>query len=172
MRKTNLAISLFVLLTLTLTQLASADFTVANDSNTKVSVIYGYWDGDKNLFRIRGYYHIPPNEAKALRVPAKVTKVFARIWTRVDVVKQDRDNYSSSKVHPKRAFDVFYKQDGTIVQSNVPHNELVKRSDFYQYDNNTTFRYNEVVEEDAVVEDAWDPNRPVNIPDPNLRAAI
>ena len=162
MQKTLLSTLLFVvLLTLTLTPLASANFTVANDSNMKVSVIYGYWDADQNLFRIRGYYHIPPNGSRSLWVPAKVTKVFARIWTRVDVVKHDRDNYSSSRVHPKRAFDVFYKQDGTIVRSNVPHKELVKRSNFYQYDNNTTFRYKE-----------GEDDTPVNIPDPNLRAAI
>ena len=141
------------------TALASGSFTVANDSDVKISVIYGYWDGDQSRFRIRGYYHIPPNESKSLWAPAKVTEVFARIWTQADVVKHDRDSYQSSKVHPRLAFDVFYKQDGTIVRSDVPHDELVTRSDFYKYANNTTFRYQPG-------------NGSVNIPDPNLRAAI
>ena len=146
----RLFISFFVvlMLILTLTPLASAGFTVANDSDVKIEVIYGYWDGDQNLFRIRGYYHILPNESKSLWAPAGVTEVFARIWQSQsnNVVKHDRDSYQSSKVHPRLAFDVFYKQDGTIVRSDVPHNELVTRSDFYKYANNTTFRYKGPVE--------------------------
>ena len=150
-----------LMLMLTLTPLASAGFTVANDSDVKIEVIYGYWDGDQNLFRIRGYYHIPPNESKSLWTPAGVSEVFARIWQSQsnNVVEHDRESYQSSRVHPRLAFDVFYKQDGTIVKSDVPNNELVTRSDFYKYANNTTFRYQPG-------------NGAVTIPDPNLRAAI
>ena len=160
MQKTLLSTLLFVLLTLTLTPLASAGFTVANDSDVKIEVIYGYWDVDQNLFRIRGHYHISPNKSTTLWTPAKVTEVFARIWSKdAGVAKYDRDSYQSSRVHPKLAFDVFYKQDGTIVRSDVPNNELVTRGDFYKYANNTTFRYQPG-------------NGSINIPDPNLRAAI
>ena len=144
------------------TALASGSFTVANDSDVKIEVIYGYWDGEQSRFRVKGYYHIPPNESKSLWTPAKVTEVFARIWQSQsgNVVEHDRESYQSSRIHPRLAFDVFYKQDGTIVRSDVPHNELVTRGDFYKYANNTTFRYHQPG------------GGSVNIPDPNLRAAI
>ena len=60
MQKTLLSLSLFVLLMLTLTQLAAADFTVTNDSNERLKVIYAYFDPGEDAFRIKGYYHINP----------------------------------------------------------------------------------------------------------------
>ena len=90
MRKALLITTIFLLLTLTLTQLAAADFTVANDSNTKVKVIYVYFDPSQEAFRIKGYYHINPGKSKRLKVPDEVDQVVARIWTASEVVGHDR----------------------------------------------------------------------------------
>ena len=160
-------ISFFVvlMLMLTLVPLASAGFMVVNDSDIAIMVIYGYWDysywddGDEGIFRIRGYYHVPPNESGLLWTPEEVTEVFARIWPQTQdyVVEHDRESYEFP-VHPRLAFEVFSEADGTIVESNVPHDELVTRGDFYEYANNTIFRYQG--------------GGSVNITDPNLRAAI
>ena len=160
MQKTLLSLSLFVLLMLTLTQLAAADFTVVNDSNERLKVIYSYFDPSEDAFWIKGYYHINPGNSKRLKVPENVDQVVARIWTASEAVVHDRPTYWTWAVHPRRAFEVVYKHKERIVlQSNVPREELVAFDDFYAYANNTTFTYQPG-------------NGSVNIPDRYLSDAI
>ena len=163
MRKQTTLFIFLVLLMLTFAQSTPADFTVINNSTTEtVAVIYSYWDLTQNAWRIQGYYHVKPQKSRKLSVPENVDTVYARIWSASRMVKHDRKEYQSSAVHPQEAFNVVYLNDGTIIQSDVPQEELVTRTDFYGYPNNSPFTFTQFQDEEA----------PVNIPDPNLRAAI
>ena len=135
-------ISVFVTATLTLTQLATADYTITNGSATEPAwVIYSAWRGaDANWpagYRTKGYYKIEPGDTRNLLVPENNTWIYIYVKRAGKEVKPPahatRDAFPFW-IHPSRAFIVVETAEGDFLKSNHGRWSL-ERADLYKYRN-------------------------------------
>ena len=154
MRKTIL--SVFILTLLTLTQLATADFTVSNDSNTTVmfslsrylnagmyagnSYPAGWWT--------QGWYQVLPGATETFIVPAaNNANVFLHVIVIRNAPSEVKPTDHASRVsggwliHTTNAFIAVEKADGsgTLLKSDQPANQLIRKH-FYGYPNGSFIR--------------------------------
>ena len=145
MQKTTFILSLFVILTLTLTSLGIADFEFINQSNKDAWIVYQRWqNADANYpvgYRTKGWYKIKAGQSRSFPAPDTdpdehqyvyiyVTHPFPSEIRPVD----HEDRYSApSWIHPNRGFTVVEDWDGDILKSSRPKNQLVQK-DFYEYE--------------------------------------
>ena len=141
MRKITVFMFVFALLTLTMTQLVPANYSVFNGRDTTNAwVTYSYWNG--NFYRTRGWYKVEPGELQQLYVPSWVVDVYVRI-ERNGLVRPSnhatRLNYILW-IHPRKAFTVHEDVvNDAIAYSSVNRAELVKTAGFYKYSNGGRF---------------------------------
>ena len=147
MHKITLFTLVLGLLTLTLTPLAVADYTIFNTHDTQTAwVVYSTWRPASNDFpagfRTRGWYRVRPGETRTLSVPAGNSWVYLRI-TRPYPTEirpgdhETRDNFLVW-MHPNRAFTAVETADGTFLASDWDQDDLVQER-FYEYANGGRF---------------------------------
>ena len=136
---------IFVFLTTTLiqTQLATADFLVANGSATEDAwVIYSTWrdagNGWPAGYRTQGWYKIEPGSFRNLRVPSDNTDVYIRV-ERPDgqeikpLDHATRNNYPFW-MHPTRIFTTVETATGEFLHSDLNQASL-ETATLYEYKN-------------------------------------
>lgn len=152
MRKTIL--SIFILTLLTLTQLATADFTVSNDSNTTILFTLsrylnaGVYAGNNYPagWRVQGWFEVLPGGSIVFPVPAANNpNVFLHIIRRDQSEIKPTDHASRVSggwlIHPTNAFIVVEKADGTgkLLKSDQLANQLIRKN-HYGYPNGSFIR--------------------------------
>ena len=133
----------FSILTLTTIQLASADYSITNDSTTETAwVIYSVWrpaSGDWPAgWRTQGWRRIEPSGTENLSVPAGNTWVYIRVERpyRTEIKPPDHATRDSAPfwIHPSRAFRVVETNEGEFLKSNHVKWSL-ETADLYKYRN-------------------------------------
>ena len=132
----------FLTLTLTLTQFATADYTLANGSATERAwVTYSVWQpADQNWpagWRTTGWYEVKPGAMRTLRVPAENPMVYIRVKRGGEEVRPPdhatKDRYPFW-IHPTAAFTAVETHEGDFLKSD--HDRwLLKQAAFYKYQN-------------------------------------
>ena len=132
----------FLTLTLTLTQFATADYTLANGSATESAwVTYSVWQpADRDWpagWRTTGWYEVKPGAMRTLRVPAENPMVYIRVKRGGEEVRPPdhatKDRYPFW-IHPTAAFTAVETHEGAFLKSD--HNRwLLEQAAFYEYQN-------------------------------------
>ena len=147
MHKITLFTLVLGLLTLTLTPLAIADYTVFNGHDTQSAwVVYstrrsasGGWPAG---FRTRGWYRVRPGETRTLSVPSGNSWVYLRITRLYPTEIRPRDHQTRDNflfwMHPNRAFTAVETVNGTFLDSDWDQDALVQER-FYEYANGGRF---------------------------------
>ena len=139
-------ISVFVTATLTLTQLARADYTIANGSATETAwVTYSVWRPPNNNWpegwRTQGWYEVEPEQTRVLPVPAGEDFVYIRIERSDREIKPPdhatRDSFPFW-MHPIQAFTVVETKAGDFLKSNHLLQNL-EQAEFYEYRNGGSY---------------------------------
>ena len=134
---------IFLMGTLTTTQLVIADFLVANGSATEDAwVIYSTWRPANNDwpagFRTLGWYQIEPGGTQNLFVPANNEVLYIRVEDPYgrEVKPLDHDTRESFPfwIHPSKAFVAVEDTDGKFLASDRGRLSLAG-VDLYEYDN-------------------------------------
>ena len=147
MHKITLFTLVLGLLTLTLTPLAIADYTIFNGHDTQSAwVVYstrrsasGGWPAG---FRTWGWYQVKPGETRTLSVPSGNKWVYVRVTHPypTEILPSDhqtRDNFPVW-MHPNRAFTAVETASGTFLDSDWDQDALVQER-FYEYANGGRF---------------------------------
>ena len=136
---------LFILLTTILiqTQLATADFLVANGSATEDAwIIYSTWrDASDDLpagFRTEGWYKIEPGGFTNLSVPAGNPYVYIRVedpyGNEIEPLDHTTRNSSPFWMHPTKIFTAVETNTGKFLDSNLNQASLTTAT-LYEYTN-------------------------------------
>ena len=135
------------LLTLTLTPLATSDYSIFNGHDTQTAwVVYSTWrpaSGDWPAgFRTWGWYRVKPGETRTLSVPSGNKWVYVRVTHPypTEILPSDhqtRDNFPVW-MHPNRAFTAVETASGTFLASDWDQDALVQKR-FYEYANGGRF---------------------------------
>ena len=143
MRKPTFIIIVFAILILTTIQLASADYSITNDSTTETAwVIYSVWspanDGWPAGWRTRGWFKIEPGSTKNLSVPVQSPSVYIRVERpyRTEIKPPDHATRDRAPfwIHPSQAFRVVETNEGEFLKSNHVEWSL-ETADLYKYRN-------------------------------------
>lgn len=135
-------ICIFVAVTLTSTQFATADYRVTNGSTTETaSVIYSVWRPASGVWpagwRTEGYYNVAPGATRNLSVPSGNTWVYIYVERGGSEIKPDDHATRESApfyIHPSLAFTVVETNEGNFLRSNRDRWSL-EIADLYQYRN-------------------------------------
>ena len=141
MRKTTFSIIVFVVLTLTITQLAGADYRLTNGTTEDVWAVYsilepasGNWPEG---WRTKGWYKIEPGATRNLIIPQDNTWVYIRVENAEGEIKppdhETRDKYLFW-IHPFEPFTVVETNEGEFLRSNRVEWSL-EQADLYEYRN-------------------------------------
>ena len=132
----------FLTLTLTLTQFATADYTLANGSATESAwVTYSVWQpADRNWpagWRTTGWYEVEPGQTLELSVPAREDFVYIRAELGVGEMKPP-DHATRNRfpfwIHATEPFTVVETPAGDFLKSNRVQSNL-EQAEFYEYRN-------------------------------------
>lgn len=143
MRKTTLFIFVFAMLTLTLTQFATADFLISNGSATENAwVIYSTWreasGGYPAGWRTQGWYLVEPGGFTNLWVPEDNTWVYIRVERPAgrEIKPLDHRTRDAARfwIHPSEAFTTVMRSNGDFLKSDWPKWAL-SRAELYKYPN-------------------------------------
>ena len=143
MRKTTLFIFVFAMLTLTLTQFATADYLISNGSATENAwVIYSTWraagDGWPAGWRTRGWYLVEPGDFRNLWVPEDNPWVYIRVERPYgrEIKPPDHETRDAARfwIHPSMGFTTVMKSNGDFLESDWPKWAL-NRARLYKYPN-------------------------------------
>ena len=143
MRKTTLFIFVFAMLTLTLTQFATADFLISNGSATENAwVIYSTWreasGGYPAGWRTRGWYLVEPGDFRNLWVPEDNPWVYIRVERPYgrEIKPPDHETRDAARfwIHPSMGFTTVMKSNGDFLESDWPKWAL-SRARLYKYPN-------------------------------------
>ncbi len=142
-------VSIFIFTLLMLTQLAIADFTVFNESQTEAwIVISNFMNASDNYpagWRTRGWLRFKPGTSRILAVSPNTAKVYLHITHPYPSEIKPSDHASRENaawlVHPSDAFTAVEKADGTgtLLKSDKPANELIRKT-LYGYPNGGSVR--------------------------------
>lgn len=184
MRKTTIFTSLFIVLTLTLTQLVGAEWkysTVINQTDETLLIISSTHQGKTGAipagYRTVGYIRILAGQQKQLKSWAN-SPIYLQIRKGMDPIKPKSSTQTLSFwIHQSKAFTIVTKRPlnvpvltGDFLYANRNRNEFVERDSFVAYTNGSTITVtNTWVDVDV---ESLTPNARVNIPDPSLRTAI
>ena len=184
MRKTLLKPILFIFLGIAclVSEVASAEWkdnTVVNQTTHPVTVIYSTWRGASrgipSGYRTRGYFRVSPGKQRRFQAWANNRIYFLIQKDRQTIKPHAGTETLSFWVHPNLDFTVVSQQLNSAVPrtqltyTSRPATSLTHQDGFMRYNNGARI----------TVTENWRPvpskaalNAPVNIPDPNLRAAI
>ena len=139
-------IFIFITAILTLTQFATANYTLTNGSATETAwVTYSVWEPEgrdtngnswPEGWRTQGWYRIEPNATINLSVPQYNTWVYIRVERADKEIKPiDRATRDSSPfwIHPSQAFTVVETNEGEFLKSDSRWS--LERADLYKYPN-------------------------------------
>ena len=141
--KTTFLTIVFVLLTLTTTPLAIADYEITNDSSSETAwAIYSTWrpanDDWPEGWRTMGWYRILPGDTLTLQVPSDNASVYLRVerpyQTEIKPLDHATRDRSLFWIHPSYAFTVVETNGGDFLKSDHRLQSLEK-VDFYKYRN-------------------------------------
>ena len=136
-------IFVFLMTTLIQTQLASADFLVANGSATENAwVIYSTWraasDGLPAGYRTSGWYKVEPGGFRDLSVPADNRSVYIRVEDPYGNEIEPLDHITRASysfwMHPTRIFTAVETAAGRLLDSSLNQASLEKAT-LYKYTN-------------------------------------
>ena len=139
------AFLIFIFLTTTLiqTQLATADFLIANGSASEDAwVIYSTWraasDGLPAGFRTQGWYQIEPGGTQNLFVPEYNTRLYIRVedsdGNEIKPLDHTTRSNSSFWMHPTRIFTTVETATGALLDSDLDEASL-ETATLYEYTN-------------------------------------
>ena len=143
MRKTTFFITVFAILTLTLLQLAQADYRITNGNATETAwVIYTAWrPASQNWpagWRTQGWYEVKPGRTRNFPVPVGNTWVYIRVERSDSTEIRPTDHLARDSTrfwrHPSKAFTVVETHAGSILKSNHKRQSLEKVN-LYAYRN-------------------------------------
>ena len=142
MYKKLFLICVFVAITLTSTQFATADYRITNGSATETAyVIYSTWRGAGGGWpagwRTKGYYRVEPGATRNLFVPQDNPWVYIYVRRGGNEIKPaDHATRESAPfyIHPRQAFTVVETTEGEFLKSNRGRWSL-ERADLYEYQN-------------------------------------
>ena len=148
MRKITFFIYILVLLTLTFTQVAPADYTVLNGSKHDVYLIVSTWmESTKDIpagFRTNGYYKIDPGDFFTIGWGS--SDYYIRMHIGVDAIIKPSDSATRGTyafwVEPKKPFMVVEKANGELLYGSGGMENLTQTGGFYKYPNGGTFSIN------------------------------
>ncbi|MDE0555983.1 MAG: serine protease [Candidatus Poribacteria bacterium] len=133
-------ICVFVVLTLTSTQDATADYTLTNGTTETLWIVYAEWQPRKPWepagWRTWGWYEIKPNATKSLDAPEDSEWVY--IYVEGDESGEIRPadhtirESASFLIHPWEPFSVLQTAGGDFIKSNRAQRSL-ERAEFYKY---------------------------------------
>ena len=145
MQKTTFTLSLFVILTLSLTSLGIADFTVINNSNKNAWMASQKWRKKTANYpeghRTTGWYKISPGQSQLFREPdpdedgaSNYVWVYIEFFGGPEIRPVDHENRDSrlSWIRPKKKFTIVESAEGDFLKGDVPKNQLVQK-DLYRY---------------------------------------
>ena len=172
-------VSIFLLSFLTLTQLATANFEVINDTDTDVWLVYSVIAAANADYpagwHTSGWYTVKAHNTEIFAVPPGNTNVYFHV-TRpypTEIKPIDHENRAAYPwlIHPWNAFIVVEKADGTgtLLKSNQPAAELVRKN-LYEYPNGGTLRI--AADGMHLMTQRPSDGTVVHIPDQNLRSFI
>ena len=143
MRKTTLFIFVFAMLTLTLTQFATADYLISNGSATEDAwVIYSTWreasGGWPAGWRTQGWYRVEPGGFRNLWIPENNPWVYIRIERPYgrEIKPPDHETRDAARfwIHPSKGFTAVMRSNGDFLKSDWPKWAL-SRARLYKYPN-------------------------------------
>ena len=144
-------LSIFILTLLTLTQLATADFTVSNDSNTTAWVVYSMVHPATGNYpagwHTIGWYEVKSGASIPLIVPGGNANVYLRVSHPHPSELKPTDHATRGTanwlIHPSKTFRSVESSEaddaGTFLASSVPQGELVRAS-LYGYPDGGSIR--------------------------------
>lgn len=143
MYKRLFLIFVFITTTLIQTQLATADFLIANGSATEDAwVMYSTWrsasDGLPAGLRTKGWLKIEPGGIEYLDVPRGNQSLYIRVeepdGTEIKPLDHTTRNSSSFWMHPTRIFTTVQTATGRLLDSNLNQTSL-ETAKLYKYTN-------------------------------------
>ena len=138
-------IYVFVVVPLTSTQFAAADYTLTNGRTTgTVWVVYSVWNPAKGVWpegwRTQGWYEIEPRETIVLPIHRNSAFVYIRVERENSEVKPiDHATRDSSPfwIHPSKPFTVVETDEGDFLRSNRVQWSL-EQATLYEYRNGSS----------------------------------
>lgn len=141
--------SIFISILLILTQLAAADFTISNESNTTAwLVLTRRMDADNDYpagWRTRGWFRVQAGASRTLPVSADTANLYLHVTHPYPSEILPTDHASRNKapwlIHPSQAFTVVEKAEGpgTLLKSDKPAHQLIRKT-LYEYPNGGSAR--------------------------------
>ena len=116
------------------TQLATADFSITNDSATERAwITYSTWrQADENWpagYRTKGWIEIQPGGSVNIEIPASNLWLYLRVEREGDTEIKPPDYFKRKSfpfwLHPNQAFAIVEAEDGDILKKNVSTEGLI-----------------------------------------------
>ena len=135
-------ICVFVGVTLTSTQFATAEYTLTNRTTETVWVVHATWQSRKPWepagWRTWGWYEIKPNVTESLETSQDGEQVYIYVEGNEsgEIKPSDHTTRESASflIHPSKSFSVLQTAGGDFIKSNRAQRSL-ERAEFYQYRN-------------------------------------